>query len=48
MFKLDKEYQKYYTEAQKKHLKVPNVKGMSGMDAISILENLGLKGRGQG
>ena len=36
-------YQKYYAEAQKKNNKVPNVKGMSGMDAISILENLGMK-----
>ena len=41
--KLDSEYQKYYTEVQKKYNSVPNVKGMSGMDAISILENLGLK-----
>jgi cell division protein FtsI (penicillin-binding protein 3) len=41
--KLNDSYQKYYVEAQKKYNKVPNVKGMSGMDAISILENLGLK-----
>ncbi len=41
--KLDDSYQKYYAEAQKKYNKVPNVKGMSGMDAISILENLGIK-----
>ena len=40
---LDDAYQKYYVEAQKNYKKVPNVKGMSGMDAISILENLGLK-----
>ena len=40
---LENEYQKYYSEAQKKYNRVPNVKGMSGMDAISILENLGLK-----
>jgi cell division protein FtsI (penicillin-binding protein 3) len=40
---LENEYQKYYSEAQKKYNKVPNVKGMSGMDAVSILENLGLK-----
>ncbi len=39
----EKSYQKYYAEAQKKYNKVPNVKGMSGMDAISILENLGLE-----
>lgn len=36
-------HQKYYAQAQKKYNKVPNVKGMSGMDAISILENLGLQ-----
>ncbi len=41
--KLDDSYQKYYAEVQKKYNKVPNVKGMSGMDAISILENLGIK-----
>ena len=40
---LDTSYQKYYAEAQKKYNKVPNVKGMSGMDAISILENLGIQ-----
>ncbi|NHF60889.1 transpeptidase family protein [Flavobacteriaceae bacterium TP-CH-4] len=41
--KLDGNFQKYYAEAQKKYNKVPNVKGMSGMDAVSILENLGLQ-----
>ena len=40
---LEKSYQNYFSEAQKKYEKVPNVKGMSGMDAISILENLGIK-----
>jgi cell division protein FtsI (penicillin-binding protein 3) len=40
---LDKKYQQFYTETNKKHSKVPNVEGMSGMDAIAILENLGLK-----
>ena len=40
---LDKNYQKYYAEAQKKYKNVPNVQGMSGMDAISILENLGIE-----
>jgi cell division protein FtsI (penicillin-binding protein 3) len=40
---LNDSYQRYYAEAQKKYNKVPNVKGMSGMDAISILENLGIK-----
>jgi len=40
---LEKEYGEYYTMAQKKFGQMPNVKGMSGMDAISILENLGLQ-----
>lgn len=40
---LETDYQRYFTEAQKEHHFVPDVKGMSGMDAISILENLGLK-----
>lgn len=40
---LEDSYQNYYTESQKKYNQVPNVQGMSGMDAISILENLGLK-----
>ena len=41
--KLEKEYQRYYAESQKKYHQVPDVKGMSGMDAVSILENLGLE-----
>jgi cell division protein FtsI (penicillin-binding protein 3) len=41
--KLDDSYQKYFAEVQKIYNKVPNVKGMSGMDAVSILENLGIK-----
>lgn len=41
--KFERSYQKYYAEAQKKYNKVPDVMGMSGMDAISILENMGLK-----
>jgi len=36
-------YQKFYAEAQKNYNKVPNVRGMCGMDAIAILENLGIK-----
>ena len=39
----EKSYQAYYKEAQKKYRTVPDVTGMSGMDAISLLENLGLK-----
>ena len=40
---LEKNYRQYYAEAQKRYNKVPNVEGMSGMDAVSILENLGLR-----
>jgi cell division protein FtsI (penicillin-binding protein 3) len=40
---LDKAYEQYYAMAQKKFGTVPNVKGMSGMDAVSLLENLGLE-----
>ncbi len=40
---LEDDYKKYYAEAQKKYTKVPNVKGMSGMDAVSLLENMGLQ-----
>jgi cell division protein FtsI (penicillin-binding protein 3) len=48
---LDKAYQGYFAHMQKEYIKVPNLHGMSGMDAISILENLGieveLKGNGK-
>lgn len=40
---LDKAYEQYYAMAQKIFGTVPNVKGMSGMDAVSLLENLGLE-----
>ncbi len=40
---LDKKFKQYYAVSNKKYNKVPNVEGMSGMDAISILENLGLQ-----
>lgn len=36
-------YQGYYKNAQQKYSQVPNVKGMSGMDAVAILENLGIE-----
>ncbi len=48
---LEKAYQSYFTHAQKQYSQIPNLKGMSGMDAVSILENLGieveLKGNGK-
>ena len=40
---LDQSYEQYYAEARKKTSMMPDLKGMSGMDAISILENLGLE-----
>ncbi len=40
---LDQDFEAYYTESQKQYENIPNVKGMSGMDAVSILENLGLQ-----
>ncbi|SFU49437.1 cell division protein FtsI (penicillin-binding protein 3) [Pustulibacterium marinum] len=36
-------YEDYYKKAQTEYKTIPNVKGMVGMDAISILENLGLQ-----
>lgn len=41
--KLEENFEGFYAMAQEEHLTVPNVRGMSGMDAVSILENLGLK-----
>jgi cell division protein FtsI (penicillin-binding protein 3) len=40
---IDKDYNAYFTLSNKEIDTIPNVKGMAGMDAISILENLGLK-----
>jgi cell division protein FtsI (penicillin-binding protein 3) len=40
---LEKAFEQYYAASHKKYEQVPNVQGMSGMDAISILENLGLQ-----
>ncbi|MDP5202161.1 penicillin-binding protein [Flavobacterium sp. DG2-3] len=41
--KQDASYDKYTAEANKKINQIPNLKGMPGMDAIALLENLGLK-----
>ncbi|MGI9548144.1 MAG: penicillin-binding protein [Flavobacteriaceae bacterium] len=40
---LDTEYKRYFLDAQKAHQTVPNLKGMCGMDAIALLENLGIE-----
>jgi cell division protein FtsI (penicillin-binding protein 3) len=45
---LNKSYDTYYTVNSKEYDSIPNVKGMAAMDAISLLENLGLKVRCSG
>ena len=44
----ESDYETYYGKVNKDHKTVPNVKGMSGMDAIALLENLGMKVRFRG
>ncbi len=39
----DKNYLKYNDKVNKKPTSVPNLRGMSGMDAVALLENLGMK-----
>ncbi|SDZ93672.1 cell division protein FtsI (penicillin-binding protein 3) [Flavobacterium gillisiae] len=36
-------YNNYFAKLQKQQRSIPNVKGMPGMDAIALLENLGVK-----
>ena len=45
---LNESYDGYYQKLQKYKTIMPNVKGMSGMDAIALLENMGLKVRFNG
>ena len=40
---VEKDFEKYYTKVQNEKVLMPNVKGMPAMDAIPLLENLGLK-----
>ncbi len=40
---LEQSFEKYYQESQKQHQTIPNLKGMCGMDAVALLENLGLE-----
>lgn len=40
---IDNQYKKYNKAINRDYKKVPNVKGMNGMDAVSLLENIGLK-----
>jgi len=39
----EKNYNNYYAKAESKNSLIPNVKGMPGMDAVALLENLGVK-----
>lgn len=41
--KQENKYQEYYTKAQNVKSTIPNLKGMSGMDAVALLGNLGIK-----
>lgn len=41
--KAAKNYEAFYAKAQKHYTKMPNVVGMPAMDAVALLENLGLK-----
>ena len=41
--KLSEQYNSFFSKSQKDYKLVPNVVGMSGMDALSFLENLGMK-----
>ena len=40
---IDTKFLNYNNQLIKTHTEVPNVQGMSGMDALSLLENIGLK-----
>jgi cell division protein FtsI (penicillin-binding protein 3) len=39
----EKNYSDYFTKLQEKRNVIPNLKGMAGMDAIALLENLKVK-----
>jgi cell division protein FtsI (penicillin-binding protein 3) len=41
--KQEDNYNSYFEHSQKKSGLIPNVKGMPGMDAVALLENLGIK-----
>ena len=40
---MDQEYEAYYKRANASHTNVPDVRNMAGMDAVSLLENMGYK-----
>jgi cell division protein FtsI (penicillin-binding protein 3) len=41
--KQENNYDSYFVKSQKKQQIIPNLKGMSGMDAVALLGNLGMK-----
>ncbi len=41
--KQESDYETYFAKSQKQNVSIPNLKGMSGMDAIALMENLGVK-----
>lgn len=41
--KVEKDYSEYSVLTQEKHITIPNLKGMAGMDAVALLGNLGMK-----
>jgi len=41
--KQENDYDTYFAKSQKKQSSIPNVKGMSGMDAVALFGNLGVK-----
>ena len=42
IYSQEKNYNAYYTKSQNEKNTIPNLMGMSGMDAIALLENKGL------
>ena len=40
---MDDDYEGYYAKANEAYTKVPDVKNMPGMDAVSLLENMGFR-----
>jgi len=43
ILKQENDYDTYFVKSQKQQQSIPNLKGMSGMDAVALLGNLGLK-----
>ena len=43
ILKQENSYEAYVKKSQKQQLSIPNLKGMSGMDAVALLGNLGVR-----